>query len=113
MIFICNKQHVSNIWSLIHEKVKQHWGWIEKKSDSYKKSVYITKNNTLVPPDLFIIFSPKKHLCCVKSVRNRTYSRPFFSAFELNTDQNKSKYRQFLRSAVLAEFYFFNHSPDD
>ena len=28
---ICNKQHLSNIWSSIHEKVKQHWGWVEKK----------------------------------------------------------------------------------
>ena len=25
------KQHLSNIWSSIHEKVKQHWGWVEKK----------------------------------------------------------------------------------
>ena len=22
------KQHPSNIWSSIHEKVKQHWGWV-------------------------------------------------------------------------------------
>ena len=25
------KQHLSNIWSSIQEKVKQHWGWVEKK----------------------------------------------------------------------------------
>ena len=25
------KKHLSNIWSSIHEKVKQHWGWVEKK----------------------------------------------------------------------------------
>ena len=25
-----NKQHLSNFWSWIHEKVKQHWGWVEK-----------------------------------------------------------------------------------
>ena len=25
------KQHLSNIWSSVHEKVKQHWGWVEKK----------------------------------------------------------------------------------
>ena len=25
------KQHLSNIWSSIHEKVKQHWSWAEKK----------------------------------------------------------------------------------
>ena len=27
----CIKQHLSNIWSSNHEKVKQHWGWDEKK----------------------------------------------------------------------------------
>ena len=27
----CIKQHLSNIRSSIHEKVKQHWGWVEKK----------------------------------------------------------------------------------
>ena len=31
MMVICIKQHLSNIWSSIHEKGKQHWGWIEKK----------------------------------------------------------------------------------
>ena len=24
-------QHLSNTWGSIHEKVKQHWGWVEKK----------------------------------------------------------------------------------
>ena len=27
---ICIKQHLSNIWSLVHEKVKLHCGWVEK-----------------------------------------------------------------------------------
>ena len=40
MMVICIKQHLSNIWSLIHEQVKQDWGWL-KKSAAYKKSVYI------------------------------------------------------------------------
>ena len=31
MMLICIKQHLSNIWSSIHGKVKQHWGWVEKK----------------------------------------------------------------------------------
>ena len=31
MMLLCIKQHLSNIWSLIHENVKQHWGWVEKK----------------------------------------------------------------------------------
>ena len=28
LIFV--KQHISNIWSSIREKVKQHWGWVKK-----------------------------------------------------------------------------------
>ena len=27
----CIKQHLGNIWNSIYEKVKQHWGWVEKK----------------------------------------------------------------------------------
>ena len=30
MMVICIKQHLSNIWSPVHEKVKQHIGWVEK-----------------------------------------------------------------------------------
>ena len=40
MMVICIKQHISNIWGSVHEKVKQHWGWIEK-TVAYKKSVYL------------------------------------------------------------------------
>ena len=32
IMVICIKQHLSNIWSSIHEKVKQHWGCVEKKA---------------------------------------------------------------------------------
>ena len=35
MMVICIKQHLSNIWSSIYEKVKQHWGSV-KKSVAYK-----------------------------------------------------------------------------
>ena len=41
MMGICIKQHLSNIWSLIHEKVKQHWGWVAKKRSLYKKLIFI------------------------------------------------------------------------
>ena len=43
-MFICIKQHLTKTWSSIHEKVKQHWGWVEK-SVAYKKLVvaYIKK----------------------------------------------------------------------
>ena len=42
MMTIGIKQHLSNIWSSIHEKVKQHWGWA-KKSVAYKKNVYLSR----------------------------------------------------------------------
>ena len=39
MMVILIKQHLSNIWSSVHEKVKQHWGWSEKKCCFSKKRV--------------------------------------------------------------------------
>ena len=38
MMFTCIKQNLGNSW--IHEKVKQQWGWIEKKRHSEKKCVF-------------------------------------------------------------------------
>ena len=38
MMVICVKQHLSNIGSSIHEKVKQHWGWVTKKPLLIKKA---------------------------------------------------------------------------
>ena len=31
MVATCAKQHLSNVWSSIHEKVKQNGRWFEKK----------------------------------------------------------------------------------
>ena len=31
IMLACIKQRLSNIWSSIHENVKQAWGWVEKK----------------------------------------------------------------------------------
>ena len=36
MMPISIKQHLSKIWSSVHEKVKQRWGWFEKNA-GYKK----------------------------------------------------------------------------
>ena len=36
MMLICIKQYLSNIWSSVYEKVKQHWDWV-KKNRFYKK----------------------------------------------------------------------------
>ena len=40
MVAMCNEQHLSNIWSYIQKKVKQTWGWVEKKRCLYKESKY-------------------------------------------------------------------------
>ena len=37
VMVVCINQHLSNIWSSIYEKVKQHWGWIEKSVAYIKK----------------------------------------------------------------------------
>ena len=34
------KQHLSNIWSSIHENVKQYWGWAEKKQAAAVRGVF-------------------------------------------------------------------------
>ena len=40
MVTICIKQYLRNIWSSIYEKVKQHWGWVEKKCCLQKECVH-------------------------------------------------------------------------
>ena len=46
MMVTCIKQHLSDIWSSIHEKVKQHWGWVEK-SVAYEKNAYIVSDRNV------------------------------------------------------------------
>ena len=41
MMVILIKQHLSNIWNSIHEKGKQHWGWVKKKHCFYKKACIV------------------------------------------------------------------------
>ena len=38
MMVICIKQNLSNVWSSIHERVKQHWSWVNK-GGTYKESM--------------------------------------------------------------------------
>ena len=46
---------------------------------------------------------------CVKRVRIRSYSGPYFPVFGLNTDQNNPKYEYFLCSVFfLAEYILFH-----
>ena len=37
ILLICIKQYLSNVWSSFHQKVQQHWGWVEKKHCLLKK----------------------------------------------------------------------------
>ena len=45
MMVMSNKQHLCNFWSLVYEKVKQHWGWVEKNTSLIKKACVISRHN--------------------------------------------------------------------
>ena len=47
MMLMCINQYPSNIWSSIHEELKQHWGWVEKKALLIKKVCISTKPTSL------------------------------------------------------------------
>ena len=40
MMVICVKQHFSNIWNSIYEKVKQRWGWFENEGCLWRQHVF-------------------------------------------------------------------------
>ena len=65
--------------------------------------------NIIILQHLSCLNSTKLHLThCVKSVRIRSYSGPYFPTFGLNADQNNIKYGHFLRSeyrVVITEMY--------
>ena len=54
---MCIKQHLRNIWRSVHEKVKQHWGWL-KKSVAYKISA----------SSIFLIWSRKQKQLFMKVI---------------------------------------------
>ena len=66
----------------------------QKKKKKFVKSINLVTDDDLYYQTAF--HKVIKH--CVKSVRFRSYSGPYFSAFGLNTDQNNSEYGHFLRS---------------
>ena len=66
-------------------KIKMYYGMSRVKKQLSEKS-------------LFRVSYINSH--CVKSVRTRSYSSPYFPAFGLNTDQNNSECGQFLRSEL-------------
>ena len=58
MMLWCIKQHLSNIWSSIHENAKQHWGWVEKNVAYKKMCIY-------VPPMSYVSLYWKNVFCDV------------------------------------------------
>ena len=48
------KKHLSNICDSIREKVKQHWGWVEKKALHIKKPVIHQKKKKKMKTRLFL-----------------------------------------------------------
>ena len=58
---ICIKQYLSNIWSSIREKIKQHWVWVKKRV-AHKKSVNCVfsycQNVSVVFEETNLLFEP-------------------------------------------------------
>ena len=47
----CTKQQLNNIWSSVHEKVKQHLGWVEKNVEEKRcffKKIVLCANNKIL-----------------------------------------------------------------
>ena len=82
MMLICIKRHLRNIWSSIHEKVKQRWGWLEKKALVIKKSVYFvdTYNESVFNP--FFVLSWIWSCFCVNREKI-SFPRPDFVDSEI------------------------------
>ena len=58
MLVVCIKQHLSNIWSSIHEKVNQNWGWVEKKCCLEKACISTSRKTYCV--DFLICYETKR-----------------------------------------------------
>ena len=80
MLLICIKQHLKIMWSSIHEKVRQHWRWIEK-CVAYKKRCVLFKakpflnKQTLLSLYYSYIHSHINHANVRRATRNRSEQR--------------------------------------
>ena len=46
-MFVCIKQRLSNVWTSVHEKVKQNWDWVEKSVAFQKQYLIFIKQDDL------------------------------------------------------------------
>ena len=116
-------------WSLIFNKVATAWNFIKKETQvqvlscefcEIFKNIFFTEHhlnctelllkaplNIIFPtfPFVFVslIISQKN---CVESVRNRSFSGPYWVRMWENTDQKNSKYRHFSRRESFIKWLF-------
>ena len=88
-LYVCIKQHLSSIWSSIHEKVKQHRGWVEKKRCLLKKAC-ISLVSLMISPSswcesVFNLFSVPSWIwsCFCVNCEKISFSRPAFVDSEI------------------------------
>ena len=81
MTLTCVKQHLSNIWNPNREKVKQRWGWAEKKH-SLQKIVYKVTDIILMK-----FFQNKQ-----KQPPEMLYKRKVFLTISQNFQENTCAY---------------------
>ena len=100
---ICIKQHLSNISSLVLEKVKQHWGWVEKKHYLWK-SVYFWSSC------FFYMTKKVKTKIQISWELNNKHFSPFLKGFHFHWSQLNN----FLgRCESDFKYDFLNFGEDD
>ena len=82
MMLICINRYLHNIWSSIHEKLKQRCGRLEKKSVGYIKSVHFvgTYNESVFNPFFVLSWIWR---CFYVNREKISFPRPDFVDFEI------------------------------
>ena len=70
-MLIWTKQHLSNVWSSIHEKVNQHWG---KKALLIKKSVKFDNSLQGNENNIWISKTSSRGISILQKVRNKYHN---------------------------------------
>ena len=102
MIVICIKQHLSNIWGSINEKVKQRWGCVEKSTaDILNLNLNLdTLREKCSYSELFWSAFPRIRT----EYREILRVSPYSVRMRENADENNNKYGHFLRSERSARW---------
>ena len=95
----CIKQHLSNIWSLIHEKVKQDRGWAEKSVSYEKKACYVHNTNKIWAYLIQMegLIEPSSLIAVLYSSRRTMTNREIYVSYKTKLDACKSVSFKWLR----------------